>query len=92
MGRYAFTYEVDGKCVLYAESTSDEDKLDLDFEDLSERDGKHLGCIAVDWTGNGWLAFWRRCMDMVIDWSQKHGWKDGMCHACDLWYDKERSW
>lgn len=92
MGRYVFTYEVNGGCVVYAESTPDEDKLDMDFEDLSERDGIQVGCVAVEWTGNGWLAFWRRCMSMVLEWRRENGYMEGKCHACDLWYDKERSW
>ena len=90
--RYVFTFESDGKLELYLESTSDEEKLDMDFENVSEREAQHLSLVAVDWTGNGWLAFWKRCMESVMEWRRGHGMRDGTCHAYDNWYDKERSW
>lgn len=90
--RYVFTFESGGKLELYLESTSDEEKLDMDFEDMSERDHDNYTVVATDWTGNGWLEFWKRCMESVMGWRKWHGMKDGTCHAYDNWFGLERSW
>lgn len=56
MARYVFTYTKNGVCELYAESTAEEEKLDM-VDDQ----------IAVDFTGNGYLKFWTRCKEMIQD-------------------------
>lgn len=50
MARYHYSYVLDGVCVRYLESTTEEDRLD-EIEDQ----------IAIDFTGNGYLRFWARC-------------------------------
>ena len=62
------------------------------FEYMSERDYESYGVVAINWTGNGWLEFWKRCMDSVMDWRREHGMRDGRCHAYDNWFEVERSW
>lgn len=52
MGRYIYSCTVNGKCVGYLESTTEEDKLDM-VEDQT----------AVGFNGNGYLAFWKRCKE-----------------------------
>lgn len=52
MARYIYSCTVNGECVGYLESTNDEDKLDM-MEDQ----------VCVGFTGNGYLAFWKRCKD-----------------------------
>lgn len=55
MARYVYSCESSrypGKCIGYLESTTEEDKLDM-VEDQT----------AVRFTGNGYLAFWRRCKE-----------------------------
>ena len=57
MARYVFTYTVDGECKLYAESSLEEERLDID------ENGERL----IEMTGGGYLAFWERCKRMVSD-------------------------
>lgn len=53
MARYAYSCESgNGKCLLYLESTTEEDKLDMAGDQT-----------AVGFTGNGYLAFWKRCKE-----------------------------
>lgn len=53
MARYAYSCESeDGRCLLYLESTTEEEKAD--------RAGNQT---MVGFTGNGYLAFWKRCKE-----------------------------
>ena len=64
MSMYAFTLVEDGEVKAYAESTEEEEQLDL------TEDG-----LAINFTGNGYLAFWKRCKQIlakVSDRSAKH--------------------
>lgn len=56
MARYTYTAsDKGGKCVGYLESTTDEEKLDVIGDE-----------IAVGFTGNGYLRFWRRCKELEL--------------------------
>lgn len=53
MSRYVYSCcEADGCLLLYLESTVEEDKLDMVENQM-----------AVGFTGNGYLAFWKRCKE-----------------------------
>lgn len=52
MARYNYSCTVNGECVAYFESTTEEDKLDMVDDQM-----------AVRFTGNGYLAFWKRCKE-----------------------------
>lgn len=52
MERYNYSCTVNGECVGYLESTTEEDKLDMVDDQM-----------AVRFTGNGYLAFWKRCKE-----------------------------
>ena len=71
MARYVFTYTKNGACELYAESTAEEEKLDM-VDDQ----------IAVDFTGNGYLKFWTRCKQMIQDFEL--GENDGNAHVVGI--------
>lgn len=85
MSRYVFTYTIDNEVVHYYESTPEEERLDC------TDDG-----IAVEFTGNGYLKFWHRCMEAVANDRNllvrtKNGWKpkSGTWCVADNWYDDE---
>lgn len=53
MARYVYSAsDRDGRCIGYLESTDEEERLDMVGDQ-----------IAVRFTGNGYLAFWRRCRE-----------------------------
>ena len=53
MSRYVYSCcKADGCLLLYLESTVEEDKLDMVENQM-----------AVGFTGNGYLAFWKRCKE-----------------------------
>ena len=60
MARYVYTREVagmEGKSVMdgYLESTPEEDRMDMAGDQ-----------IMVGFTGNGYLAFWKRCREQEL--------------------------
>lgn len=53
MARYAYSCEAeDGECLLYLESTPEEERLD-----------EVNAGVFVGFTGNGYLGFWKRCKE-----------------------------
>ncbi len=52
MSRYVYSCKGATCCLGYLESTTEEDKLDMVENQM-----------AVGFTGNGYLAFWKRCKD-----------------------------
>lgn len=59
MARYVYTCEGESGCLDYFESTTEEDKMDM-VENQT----------AVAFTGNGYLAFWKRCKEAERDLSE----------------------
>lgn len=52
MARYVFTMCVKGNCIVYDESTPEEDKMDARFTEMG---------------GPGYLSFWKRCKEATIE-------------------------
>ena len=53
MARYVYSCKSkNGECIGYLESTTEEDKLDMVGDEM-----------AVGFTGNGYLQFWKRCKE-----------------------------
>lgn len=75
MSRYNFAL-TNYECVLYMESTPEEDKLD------------ELGdCLLVQFTGNGYLHFWTRCQKAIMN-----SGLFGTATITDTWDDSEKVW
>lgn len=79
MARYVYSCERNGRCVGYLESTTEEDKLDM-VEDQT----------AVGFTGNGYLAFWRRCKEYEL--GLPKGKKPERSVVTDTYTGEERVW
>ena len=95
MARYVFSYEIDGDTVIYEESSPDEDKMDISN-----------GAVLINFTGNGYLKFWKRCMNIVGEYERIARAIDGTSFAdivepkfvvgigrgtfTDLWYGDEK--
>ncbi len=83
MSRYVFTYEVDGICKIYEESTHDEDRLDY----IESDDPNGSPDIAIEFSGSGYLAFWARCKKLIRTEFPAGTKAHSMGVIYDLWYD-----
>lgn len=61
MARYVYSCESkSGECIGYFESTTEEDKLEMVDDQM-----------AVGFTGNGYLQFWKRCKESELALTEK---------------------
>ena len=61
MARYVYSCKSkNGECIGYLESTTEEDKLDMVDDQM-----------AVGFTGNGYLQFWKRCKESELALTEK---------------------
>ena len=95
MSRYVFTHTVGESCEVYLESTADEDMADC-----------HDGVISIEFTGNGYLHFWKRCKETLaqyerlMDAAKDNPYAESLgidvpdgeqsSVITDLWYDEEK--